>query len=180
MICEILHSDTKLFLSDIIVYNCQLCSFESHNRNSLSDHYIEVHGVEATKEQLKPKTKSPVTTSSSFSSNRALMKNDDYLMETNTNDQYQILSDTTQSPYDTRPTTFSSSSGSQQVNALSTTTETNYAALTTTPYSSIDGDPSSNVNSDLNIADEFIVLADGSVEKVMGKGMHDDTDDSLN
>lgn len=148
-----------------------MCNFESHNRNSLSDHYVEVHGAEATKEQLKPKTKSPATTSLSSSSISPSMKNQNYLMSAVADDHYQIVPESTQTSYESTLTTCSNS-GSLQVTSLPTTNSTNYTALATTPYTPLEGDLSTNVNSNLNVADEFIVLADGSVEKVMGKGIY--------
>ena len=44
------------FVSDIISYCCKECSYVCKRRSYLSEHYLSVHGITASREQLKPLT----------------------------------------------------------------------------------------------------------------------------
>ncbi|XP_065367956.1 uncharacterized protein LOC135960566 [Calliphora vicina] len=162
-----LKDHVKLHL-DIIIYSCQICSFESHNRNSLCDHYIQMHGIEASKEQLKPKTKISTT---SFSS-PATITSQDQTMGAITNEHFQILpEDTTeQTSYETFTTNTVCSSGPLQVSTIITTAHPNYSTITA-PFTALEGDINSVSTNDLSMANEFMVMADGSLEKVINKGV---------
>ncbi|XP_037811361.1 uncharacterized protein LOC119603409 [Lucilia sericata] len=168
-----LKDHVKLHL-DIIVYNCQMCSFESHNRNGLAEHYIQVHGIEATKEQLKPKTKTSATTSSSsyIATSTAIYCNQEQMMGAIKNEHFQILPEDAQQQQQTSYETFNTNTtcdtGSLQMSTIITTAQPNFNT-----FNALVGDQLNNITNtaDLGIANEFMVMPDGSLEKVMNKGV---------
>lgn len=149
-----------------------MCTFESHKRSYLAEHYNQDHGVEASNEQLKPKTKT---------FNSATIKSEDSMMGATKNEHFQVLPDNNQQPQ----LTFMDSYKNQlMANAITSSyseplEEATYLATdsnqqnfnTISQFSSIEGDLTA-VSNDLSIGNEFIVMADGTVEEVMGKGMN--------
>lgn len=173
-----------------------MCSFESHHRNSLSDHYLQIHGLEASKEQLKPKTKTSATSSSlpNNAPTHTTTTQDQMLMGAIKNEHFEILTndDTITQPPSSAPLTSSApkqdqssygaftsntlcstTTGPLQVSTIITTNIPNMNTITTTPFNNLEGDLNTVVgnNNDLSMANEFMVMADGSLEKVMNKGM---------
>ncbi|XP_075167413.1 uncharacterized protein LOC142239507 [Haematobia irritans] len=200
-----LKDHVKLHL-DIIAYICQLCTFEHHQRHNLMEHYLLVHGVEATPEQLKPTTKtSPpnksvtltTTTSQCDSTIREQIKlqtqpqacqvyveaptiqNTQDIIYTTTLHQSQsqtnrnFIYTTTTATTDTSANATSAIGNSMEGNLNSTTTTSLFAPTNTDnfTFNTFEGDHLNGPNDPNIVSNEFIVMADGAVENVMGKGV---------
>ncbi|XP_061401779.1 zinc finger protein 236-like [Musca vetustissima] len=192
-----LKDHVKLHL-DIIAYNCQLCGFEHHQRTQLIQHYQLTHGVEPTPEQLKPKTKitppnnsSNTTSSSSISStvtrHSASDNRQQFSQQTLTNAGEVFVENLpAAAAQNTHEIIYTSAPQNQNIvyataiNTQTTPLEGNPAA--TTIFAQPNGEAftfNSNFDGNLNVqnndanvvGNEYIVMADGSVENVMGKGV---------
>ncbi|XP_058979482.1 uncharacterized protein LOC101894807 [Musca domestica] len=187
-----LKDHVKLHL-DIIAYNCQLCGFEHHQRNHLIQHYQFTHGVEPTPEQLKPKTKitPPIKSSNSTSTRQTVNgsgQRQQFLQQplSNSGEVYVDNHQPVATAQNSHEIIYTSAPQNQNIvyataiNTQTTTAPLEGNAATTTIFAQTNGEAFTfnsgfegnlNMQNDTNVGNEFIVMADGSVENVMGKGV---------
>lgn len=194
-----------LTFTDIIVYSCQACSFETHKRDQLVEHYQNIHGKDATREELKPKTKPQLAQQQAHPDYSSLQNTQLPTASCTTvqeqNEQmntFKVLSNNTQTQIlnpNSSFTTFNAFGGSSSVDSMlnplnqytltpttaGATVLTLPSATTTVPsFNAFDQNqfslqpfqvqPLTAAGTSASIGNEFIVMADGSVEQVFGKG----------
>ncbi|XP_020718031.1 uncharacterized protein LOC101453298 isoform X1 [Ceratitis capitata] len=185
----------KLHL-DIISYCCQLCNFECKKRTLLFDHYKLAHHTQPTKEQLKPKTmqpnQAPIKREEEIDFEDSIAKEMEKIHNNQVNAEY--LHDTQneiqnqQQPQDINmklfltPTSSNASAAAAYVEAATAATATDGSTETITVKTEHSASISTNLQqygteefniaaNELSVGNEFIVMADGTVEEVMGNGV---------
>uniref|UniRef100_A0A0A1WMN7 Zinc finger protein 550 n=1 Tax=Zeugodacus cucurbitae TaxID=28588 RepID=A0A0A1WMN7_ZEUCU len=172
----------KLHL-DIISYCCELCSFECKKRTLLFDHYKLAHNMQPTRDQLKPKTKQPVKKEHSDSEDPISQEmekihntqiNDEYMPNT----QYAVTEQQEDLDMKLFLTPASSNASAAYVEAAAAATAIDVPTDTHEHRTSITkdlqqyGTDQFNITAnELSVGNEFIVMADGTVEEVMGNGV---------
>ncbi|XP_067627903.1 uncharacterized protein [Eurosta solidaginis] len=183
------------FHLDIISYCCELCSFECKKRALLMDHYRLVHNAQATPEQLKPKTKTTPAVVKKF---EMLDDEDPIKQEMDKIHNVQMNEDSTQTTtkqaelqnqqqeLDMKllltPVSSNASAAMAYIEAAAEATGNNAdaEALTvkdedtnsmSTELEQYGTDQFNVAANELSVGNEFIVMADGTVEEVMGNGV---------
>uniref|UniRef100_A0A1I8NMD0 Uncharacterized protein n=1 Tax=Stomoxys calcitrans TaxID=35570 RepID=A0A1I8NMD0_STOCA len=192
-----LKDHVKLHL-DIIAYMCQLCTFEHHQRNHLIEHYQLVHGVEATVEQLKPKTKTSLS-SKGATSTTTIRQYDNrieeqqqtkelqqqacqvYMEAPSTLNSHEILySNALNQQQNSQNFLYTTTGDSINATAVANPLNENLNPITTTtifaPTNTDNFEFNAFEGGELNVQNnpndnEFIVMTGGTMENVMGKGV---------
>ncbi|XP_039954626.1 uncharacterized protein LOC120770962 [Bactrocera tryoni] len=173
----------KLHL-DIISYCCELCSFECKKRTLLFDHYKLAHNTQATRDQLKPKTKQPMKKEQEIDSEDPITQEMEKIHNTQINEEYlnQTKYTVPEEELDMKlfltPASSNGSAAAAYVEAAAAATAVDVPAELHEHRSSITkdlhqyGTDQFNITAnELSVGNEFIVMADGTVEEVMGNGV---------
>ncbi|XP_017466328.1 PREDICTED: uncharacterized protein LOC108359139 [Rhagoletis zephyria] len=193
-----LKEHVKLHL-DIISYCCQQCSFECKKRTLLLDHYKLVHNTQATREQLKPITKQPDQLvvkkeeepdledpiSQEMEKIHNSEANEEFLQAKNENAQEQEEID--MALFLTPVSSNASAAAaayveaaaaataadvySEPVNATTLSMKDDHRTTMSTELQQYGTDQFNVAANELTVGNEFIVMADGTVEEVMGNGV---------
>ncbi|XP_053963061.1 uncharacterized protein LOC128866388 isoform X2 [Anastrepha ludens] len=192
-----LKEHVKLHL-DIISYCCQLCKFESKKRTLLIDHYKSAHNTQPTREQLKPKTKpneQTIKEEQEQDFEDTIAQEMEKIHNSQANEEYlhskQYEAQDQQQELDMQlfltPASSNASAAAAYVEAAATATAEDVnadpASISNFP---MQDEPRPNISTELqqygadqfniaanelSVGNEFIVMADGTVEEVMGNGV---------
>lgn len=175
----------KLHL-DIISYCCELCSFECKKRTLLFDHYKITHNTQPTRDQLKPKTNQPIKKEQEIDSEDPISKEMEKIHNTQIKEEYlhntQYAVPEQQEELDMKlfltPASSNASAAAAYVEAAAAATAVDVTTESREHRSSISKDLQQygadqfNITAnELSVGNEFIVMADGTVEEVMGNGV---------
>lgn len=171
--------------TDIISYCCELCSFECKKRTLLFDHYKLAHNTQPTRDQLKPKTKQPVKKEQEIDSEDPITQEMEKIHNTQVNEDYsnhtKFAAPDQQEELDMKlfltPASSNGSAAAAYVEAAAAATAVDvhdelpeHRPSITKDLQQYGTDQFNITANELSVGNEFIVMADGTVEEVMGNG----------
>ncbi|XP_037955028.1 zinc finger protein 845-like isoform X3 [Teleopsis dalmanni] len=182
---------------DIISFSCQLCDFETKKRSLLCEHYEIIHGCKAKREELKPKTNFEAANSSQTDNQivevyKEVSDIENLTTATLPEQQIELQYSTIPEEWDATQIANVLQDNTTQIQQISNNTQIHPTQINLHQISTeqqfqtqllpqqfatnIDAAQLSNVSeynigNDLTIGNEFVVMADGTMEEVMSNGV---------